>query len=326
MEELLEELIKEALLLEVTDLHFKSQNEPIIYMRLKNQLQIFKTLTLEKYQRLMTYLKYKAKLDFNCLSQPQTGAFQLKIKDEMFYFRLSYLPSNNDVHLVLRLLNHHTKISFEQLSRHQSDLNTFKHLLKKESGLIVVCGPTGSGKSTTLHSFLEEIEKQSHKNIVTIEDPVEIHLDNVIQIQVNETSGLTFERILDQVLRHDPDVIMIGELRNEYSANIALKLSLTGHLVLTTLHASDGKTALKRLETLGISQDDLSQVLLSIISQRLCYEAVSQNPLVIFEILLKQDIYNVLMNQATSYQTLKDKVKEAYEMGWLSEEDYQKLT
>lgn len=313
----------EALRLNVTDLHLKSMNEPVIFMRLKNQIQPFKKMNIEKYQRMMTFLQYKAQLDFNRLSQPQTGSFQMELEGEVFYFRLSYLPSNNDIHLVLRFLNQRNKVQFLNLTRKEDLLKTFRSLLRKEHGLIIVCGPTGSGKSTTLHCFIEEISKFNQKNIVTIEDPIEIYLPNIIQIQVNESNGLTFETILNQVLRHDPDVIMIGELRNEYSAQIALKLSLTGHLVLTTLHASDGKTAIKRLMNLNLDKDDLQQILLAIITQRLFYK---EEAFVLFETILKDDINKLIHNQKAKYTPLKQVIEDAYQNGELNLEDYEKYT
>jgi len=326
MEELLEQLIMEAISLDATDLHFKSQNEQVIYVRAKNELKPFKKLTLTSYQRLMAYLEYKAQLDFNRLAYPQTGAFKLLIQQQTYYFRLSYLPSNHDVHLVLRILNKKKKIKFNDLTHDDKILDYFKNLLLKESGLVVLCGPTGSGKSTTLHCFLEKINELRAKNIVTIEDPVEIFIPNTIQIQVNEHIGLTFEKILEQVLRHDPDVIMIGELRNEYTASIALKLSLTGHLVLTTLHSSNGTSAIKRLENLGLKKDDLFQVLISIVSQRLLYKKDDLSPFLIFEILNKDNIDALLSQKDTYYETLIDAINLFYQEGWVSDDDYQKFS
>ena len=324
MEELLEQLLKDAIALHVTDLHFKSLYDSQIYMRLNNQIQPFKKMNLDVYGRLVTYLKYKAQLDYNRLSFPQTGSFKLILGKNMYYFRLSYLPSPNDIHLVLRILNHENPITFDMLTEKEDDKTFFRKLLKKEAGLIIVCGPTGSGKSTTLHCFLEEIRQTTHKNIVTIEDPIEIYLKDTIQMQINEAMGLTFENILMQVLRHDPDVVMIGELRNEHTAKIALKLALTGHLVLTTLHASDGKSALKRLISLELQEDDLKEILLCIITQRLFYTKQENKPFVIFEILDKQNIRSTINNDVLGTISLFDKIKKAYEEGKIKEDEYEK--
>lgn len=308
----------------MTDLHLKSLYEPTIYMRHRNHIMPFITMPIEKYKRFVTYLQYRAQLDFNSLSKPQTGAFQLVLNQQTFYFRLSYLPSSKDAHFVLRILNHFNMVSFNKLSNDQRILNDFRNIIKKENGMIIVCGPTGSGKSTTLHCFLEEINRQENKSIVTIEDPIEIFIPGIIQIQVNENMGLTFDSILEQVLRHDPDVIMIGELRNEYSAKIALKLSLTGHLVLTTLHASDGKAALKRLLNLNFDIDELKQIALAIITQRLFYKTNTGEPFVVFERILKEDIINELNHMPTNYRTLLQEIENHHNQGDLSDEDFQK--
>ena len=318
MEEFLEELLKDAIKNKITDLHFRSRLDSTIYMRYHNEITIFKSLHLDQYQRLLTFILFKAKIDFNELSIPQTGAFQMNLFGKTFYFRLSYIPSVSDIHLVLRILNHENTISFHQLSERLEELEYFRNLLMKEKGLIVICGPTGSGKSTTLHCFLEEIKKEFNKNILTIEDPIEIYHKDIIQIQVNEQSGLTFENVLDQILRHDPDVIMVGELRNPKTAQIAINLAMTGHLVLTTLHASNGILALKRLKTLGIKEDDLYQVMLSFITQRLFYNQLNDEPFVVFEIMDKQHFYS------QNHTPLESKILYYYQKGWIDETEYKK--
>ena len=326
MEELLENILFEAIEMGITDLHFKSQVEPIIYARLNGEILEFKSFKIDIYIRLIGYLKYKSHLDFNQLTKPQTGSFQMTIQDHVYYFRLSYLPSNEDIHLVLRILNHTNKITFSQLTTNSNDLDFFRKILEKESGLIIVCGPTGSGKSTTLHSFLDKLLLENNKNILTIEDPIEIYQKGLIQLQVNHNMGLSFETILEQVLRHDPDIIMIGELRNEDSAKIAMNLSLTGHLVMTTLHASDGISAIRRLKKLKVNEDDLTQVILGIITQRLFYHTNTKRPFVVFEILDLNTIHSYLKGQQTTFVPLIEKIKQYYMEGWISEKDYRKYS
>lgn len=326
MDEYLNSILKEAIFIGITDLHFKSQYDSQIYMRLNNQIKVFKKLNFDIYQRLLVYLKYKSHLDFNQMTQPQTGSFQLNIENAIYYFRLSYLPSNNDIHLVLRILNHKNKITFANLTNNKEELDYLTHILDKENGLIVVCGPTGSGKSTTLHCFLDKLIAGNNKNILTIEDPIEIYHKEIIQIQVNQQTGMSFEKVLEQVLRHDPDIIMIGELRNEKTAKIALNLALTGHLVMTTLHASDGISAIRRLNKLQISNDDISQVIISIITQRLFYKKDTYDPFVVFELWDRDSLNLYLNNQPYKYVSLKSKIYHYYKEGWISENDYQKYT
>lgn len=321
MEKEFERLITEAIHLKATDLHFKSQYIPNIEMRVQGKIALFKTLVLDKYQKLIAYLIYRANINLNHHQQPQTGAFHLQIDNQDYYFRLSYLPSGNDVHLVLRILNHHEKITFEMLSSDETTKHKLRKLLKKDSGLMIVCGPTGSGKSTTLHAFLDEIANMGQKSLMSIEDPIEIYHRGVVQIQVNEQQQLDFATILNQVLRHDPDVVMIGEIRDETSANIAMRLALTGHLILTTLHTFSVKSAITRLENLGLSQDDLKDVLNGIIFQRLIYPKKQANAQSFFEIATASELKCLMDRNEITYPLMEDILKEALKRGEVDEED-----
>lgn len=317
MEKEFELLITEVLRQKATDLHFKSKFKPLIEMRKKGEIVPLKELALESYQKLMAYLIYRANIDLNHHLQPQTGAFSLK----NHYFRLSYLPSQHDVHLVLRLLNHHQKITFANLGEDKATKSQLAKLLKKDNGLIVVCGPTGSGKSTTLHAFLDEIAKTDKKSLMTIEDPIEIYHEGVVQIQVNEQNQLDFAAILNQVLRHDPDVVMIGEIRDERSASIALRLALTGHLILTTLHTYSVKGALIRLENLGLNLDDLKEILKGIIFQRLVYSKEQSEPHVFFEIAASQDLKTLLESGKVTYPLMSEVLYNSITQGVVTYEE-----
>lgn len=265
----------------------------------------------------MSYLCYRANIDMNHHQRPQTGAFQFELEQQIYFFRLSYLPSLQDIHLVLRLLNHQNFVDLDHLTYDKNMKEKFRKLLKKEGGMIVVCGPTGSGKSTTLHAFLNEIQESQQKSLITIEDPIEIYHKDIVQIQMNEALGLGYEVILKQVLRHDPDVVMIGEIRDEKSAAIALRLALTGHLVLTTLHAYSVKTALTRLENLGLAMDDLKEVLKAIISQRLLY---LPEPMVFFEMAVGFSLKKLLDNGQVTYPSMVEVLLEAKSKGLVNDE------
>lgn len=316
MQKLFTTMIQEALQKTCTDLHFQSQFQPQIVMRLRGQLLPFKTLPLATYQKLLVYLQYLANIDLNHPKKPQTGSFTWYLNDQPYYFRLSYLPSHQDIHMVLRILNNHHFIGLEDLSQDERTIAVFLKLLKKESGMIVVCGPTGSGKSTTLHAFIDAILKRHNKSIITIEDPIEIYQAGIVQIQI-DGKELNFNNALKQVLRHDPDVIMLGEIRDEVSAQLALRLALTGHLVLTTLHAKNVQTSLTRLLNLGISQDDLCECLQAIISQRLLY---NPQPLTYFEIATHAQLNLLLTEKKVSFLLLDEVLQAALKRGELSEE------
>ena len=161
------------------------------------------------------------------------------------------------------------KLSLENISKDIHVYQFLKQIVQKDSGLFVISGATGSGKSTTLYAILDAINKMYKKNIITLEDPIEINKDYCLQIEIDDRKGISYHESLKQILRHDPDVIMVGEVRDEKTAQLALTCALTGHLVLTTIHASNCINTIKRLENLNISSLDLEDVLLGIMTQKM---------------------------------------------------------
>lgn len=318
-------LLQEVLQLQVTDLHFQSKFQPIIYMRSKGEIRPLKEIPLDIYQNLMLYITYRGNIDLNRHQLPQTGTFSQEVDGRRIDLRLSYIPSQNDLHLVLRLLNLQNMIHFAQLTPLCSTKQKLRLLLQKDYGLIVVCGPTGSGKSTTLHAFLEEIAQHEHKSLVSIEDPIEMRHPGVVQIQIDEQNHLDFPTVLNQILRHDPDVVMVGEIRDETSAAIAMRLALTGHLILTTLHTFSVKGALARLLNLGISKDDLHDVLRGVVFQRLIYPKACPHGFCCFEIADQKQLATLMEQGEITYQTLYQNAIEAKMNGWLDEEEVQSL-
>ncbi len=321
MEPLLEQLLTQALAMNLTDLHFPSRQDPSILARHKGRLMPFIDLPLKTYQRLCEYLCFLANIDINHKDRAQTGSFFIPFQKQNYYFRLSYLPGQHDISMVLRLLNHSPLITLEQLTWDDEAKTQMRELLVRESGLIVLAGPTGSGKSTTLHAFLDCLVKTADKNLISVEDPIEIYQKGVIQVPINETAKMDYAAILRQILRHDPDVVMIGETRDETTAAIALRLALTGHLVLTTLHASSIPGALKRLENLGLALDDLKEVLAALLNQRLVYSRQREDPYVFFEICPKEELHSIYEGKRASYTTLQEKLRAAVLKGWLDEKE-----
>lgn len=323
MENVFEMLIKNALAENATDLHFQSKFNPLIYIRKQGKLFPFKKMSLEVYQKLMLYLAYRANINLNHHLKPQTGSFQCQLNKDVFYLRLSYIPSRDDMHLVLRILNHHEPILFSHLTPQVQLNQQLISLLNKEQGLIVVCGPTGSGKSTTLHAFMEEIKQSYQKSLMSIEDPIEIIHDGIVQIEIDEQKEKDFPTILNQILRHDPDVVMIGEIRDEKSAAMAMRLALTGHLILTTLHSYSAQGALIRLLNLGLLKDDLKEVLKGIVFQRLVYLKKNNQAFCCFEIASGEALKILLNNGKRVYPTLRENALQAVKDGYLTDEDIQ---
>jgi general secretion pathway protein E len=218
---------------------------------------------------LISRLKIMADLDISEKRLPQDGRISLRIGTRAVDVRVSTLPSAHGERAVLRLLDKsESKLSLESVGMQGDVLRRFEHLIAQPHGIILVTGPTGSGKTTTLYAALQRLDA-SASNIMTVEDPIEYELHGIGQTQVNAKIDLSFAKALRAILRQDPDVIMIGEIRDFETAQIAIQASLTGHLVLATLHTNDAASAVTRLTDIGIEPFLLSSSLLGVLAQRL---------------------------------------------------------
>ncbi len=229
------------------------------------QAKIQKTLT----NLVINRIKVISNLDISEKRIPQDGRCQIKIANKTTDIRVSIIPTYFGEKAVLRILMESEDIpGLKELGFDEKVEEGFKELLEHSYGMILVTGPTGSGKSTTLHSFLQTIATPE-KNIITIEDPVEYKADNINQIQVNPKVGLTFSSGLRSILRQDPDIVMVGEIRDKETAQIAIQAALTGHLMLSTLHTNNAAATITRLMDMGIEPFLISSSLIGILSQRL---------------------------------------------------------
>lgn len=239
---------------------------------------------------LISRIKVMAKMNIAEKRLPQDGRFEVKIGDQNIDIRVSTIPITHGERLVLRLLNKSTKLfNLPELGIKDEKLKIVEELIKSSHGIILVTGPTGSGKSTTLYAILSKINSPDI-NIITIEDPVEYQLKGIGQIQVNSKIDLTFSRGLRSIVRQDPDVILIGEMRDQETADIGVQSALTGHLVFSTLHTNDSASAITRLIDIGVEPFLISSSVIAVIAQRLvrvlcveCKEAYQPD-----EVTLKQ--------------------------------------
>ena len=214
-------------------------------------------------------IKIMSNLDIAERRIPQDGRMSLKLGEKWVDIRVSTLPSSHGERIVLRLLDKaDSSLDLKELGMTEEMLSSYKKELKNNSGIILVTGPTGSGKTTTLYSGLNYLNDQT-RNILTVEDPIEYAIEGVGQTQVNNRVGLTFERGLRAILRQDPDIVMVGEIRDKETADIAIQASLTGHLVLSTVHTNDSVGAITRLLDMGVEPYLISSSLRMVIAQRL---------------------------------------------------------
>ena len=253
-----------------SDIHIEtSERKGEVRLRVDGALKKHIDLDKSIISLVINRIKVISNLDISEKRVPQDGRTQITIASKTLDVRVSVLPTYYGERVVMRILMQSDSIpTLEDLGFRKDLTEQFYKFLNHSHGMILVTGPTGSGKSTTLHSFLQHIATPD-KNIITVEDPVEYNADNINQIQVNTKVGLTFAAGLRSILRQDPDVIMIGEIRDAETAEIALQSALTGHLLLSTLHTNDATSSLTRLMDMGIADYLLSSTLLGVLAQRL---------------------------------------------------------
>ncbi len=260
----------QAIKRKASDIHIET-HEKNGEVRFRIDGALIKHIDLDKnvIDLIISRIKVISSLDISEKRVPQDGRTQVKVAGKNLDVRVSVLPTYHGERVVLRLLMQATSIpSLRELGFDEKTTSEFEELLKFSHGIILVTGPTGSGKSTTLHSFLQQLSSPE-KNIISIEDPVEYDAPHVSQIAVNTKAGLTFASGLRSILRQDPDIIMIGEIRDTETAHIAIQAAMTGHLVLSTLHTNNATAAITRLSDMGIDKFLITSTLIGVLAQRL---------------------------------------------------------
>ncbi len=267
--ELLDVILYGAIHLGSSDIHFEPQEDKIrLRVRLDGNLQDATFFEKDIYHNILNRLKLLSKIKLNITDKPQDGRFSIAIGELLIEIRTSSLPSEYGESVVMRILNPGNLKQLDVLGLRKDLYDIFTQEIKKPNGMIVVTGPTGAGKTTTLYAFLMKIQNPEIK-IITIEDPIEYRIKGVSQTQVAPDKGYTFSEGLRSIVRQDPDVILVGEIRDLETAKIALQASLTGHLVLSTLHTNDAAGTIPRLIDLGASASSVAPALKMVIAQRL---------------------------------------------------------
>ena len=273
---LVNHLLFDAVKAGASDVHIQPYEDRVI-VRQRIDGVLFDTFEIPKavQEEVLTRVKVLGKMNIAEKRLPQDGRATVQLGDRTVDLRIASLPTSHNERIVIRLLDKSARLyTLGELGMPPHYLNLFRQLIKRDHGMILVTGPTGSGKSTTLYGALQEINSHD-QNVLTLEDPIEYRLDGISQTQINEKKGMTFASGMRSVLRQDPDIIMVGEIRDGETAVMAIQASLTGHLVFSTLHTNDAASAVTRLLDLGIEPYLVSSSLVAVLAQRLVRQLCS---------------------------------------------------
>ena len=267
---LVDSIIQSAVRSKVSDIHIEPfEHRFVVRYRIDGALQKQFDSPKEPLAGLVTRIKIMANMDIAERRIPQDGRIFMKVDNENIDLRVSILPTVNGEKIVIRILDKSAfNVDKSTLGIVKDDLEKINNIISKPHGIVLVTGPTGSGKSTTLYSLLKDLN-QEDRNIITVEDPVEFSMDGINQVNVNAKAGLTFASGLRSILRQDPDIVMLGEIRDAETAEIAVRAAITGHLVLSTIHTNDAPSSIVRLKDMGLAPYLVSSALVGIIAQRL---------------------------------------------------------
>ena len=283
--ELLGIILGGTVALNASDIHVEPEEaEAKLRVRIDGVLQDVLLVDLKLYRALLSRIKLLSGLKLNVTNRPQDGRFTILMGETIIEIRVSSLPAEKGESIVLRTLNPKNLIEIQALGLRKDLVEIFNREIQRPNGMIIVTGPTGSGKTTTLYAVLKKINSPEIK-IITIEDPVEYRIEGLSQTQVDPSQGYTFANGLKALMRQDPDVILVGEIRDLETAEIALQAALTGHLVFSTLHTNDAAGAVARLVDLGVRPVSISPAINMIVAQRLprkvckkCAKFISASP------------------------------------------------
>ena len=339
-------LIQKAKEIGTSDIHILPSKEKYkVYFRIGGQLESKYTLPTEKGMRLIQYLKYLADMDVGERRVPQGGGLVYELADRREQdLRISVITNyHGQESMVIRLLESQENISLEESTFLIEELQKMKMLSQYKSGLILFSGPVNSGKTTTMYQLIRERIGKSQIQVITIEDPVEIEEEKFFQIQVNEQAGGSYEESLKASLRHHPDLIVVGEIRDEETARMAIRAALTGHLILATVHARNAEGVITRMLELDISFELLKQTLIGIVFQKLLptycelcegscqsycsYYDPNRKRAALYDLLESEKIqrlrtenlYESALNRERNFNHL---LKKVYAYGYISEDTY----
>ncbi|MGX7348677.1 competence type IV pilus ATPase ComGA [Dolosicoccus paucivorans] len=341
-------LIEQAVHLGVSDIHIvPSQESYLIYFRLNGNLELESVHSLKWGQRLINYFKFLSDMDTSEKRRPQSGSVRFQLHNEPKEVELRFSTITNVElweSLVIRVIQTNMSVEGGVHSYFKPVISSLEQLIRRKSGLILFSGPVGSGKTTTIYQLLTQYVDEYPLQVITMEDPVEIYEPRFLQVEVNEKAGVTYQEVIKASLRHHPDILMIGEIRDEQTARMAIRGALTGHLMIATIHAKNTLGVMGRLEELGLTKEQLAQTLIGVISQRLVpkFCPLCQGPCqrycthfdqtkkrgAVFELLEGDALKQVLLEQhiKLAYQiTLNYQLKRLWAYGYIDTLTYQRF-
>ncbi len=306
-------LIIEASKLQASDIHFQAIEDKVrILFRIQTELSFQKEISEELYIKVLRYIKFKTRLDISNTITPQDGAFSLSFDDKKLFIRISTMPAVKLESLVIRILPDEQYDSFEEISLYPEDLELMYQTLSEQNGLFIFTGPTGSGKTTSMYSILNKLATDDNKKILTLENPVEIIDNNLVQININEELNITYSDGLKYALRQDPDIIMIGEIRDEETARNVFRAALTGHTVISTMHTKDKYGVIERFLDFGFLQSEIQSVLIGVSNQRLVVDK-DDNTKSYYDYAINQDLEKLIKTKEKV--DIYDKLKKLKQKG-----------
>lgn len=332
-----QQILQDAFSTEASDVHFlPRKDDMLVELRIHNHLYELDILPSDFANRVLSHFKFLSGMDIGERRRPQNGAMELTIQNQRVHLRLSTLPTPYNESLVIRLLPQRHDLLVTDLSIFSEATTQLLSLLNYENGLILLSGPTGSGKTTSLYTLLAAAKRRYNARIITLEDPIEKKNDAFVQMEINEKANFSYADGFKAILRHDPDIIMVGEIRDLDTAKIAVRAALTGHLVFSTVHAFDTAGTIQRLVELGIPRYDLKETLVGVIAQRLvmvhcptcgaickpqCQNRRHPKRTGIFEILAGMPLHELLTDNKRShratYKTLDDYQRQGVSLGYI---------
>ncbi|OIJ14493.1 hypothetical protein BKP37_08155 [Anaerobacillus alkalilacustris] len=333
-------IILRAIQINASDIHIiPGKNYSHVQMRVDHRLLDVERIKTTEAEKLISHYKFRSKMDIGEKRRPQNGSLCMSINQQQTNLRISTLPTFPHESLAIRILpQNKIEIPLENLALFKSQTNKIRALLKKAHGLLLFSGPTGSGKTTTIYSLLND-SLIKNKRIISIEDPIEKRIDGLIQVEINEKAGLNYQEVLKATLRHDPDIIVISEIRDTQTAKMAVRAAMTGHLVISTIHANNCIGCISRLREFGIAEYDIKETVIGLVSQRLlelkcpicvgncsllCQINRKKRRLAVYEILAGKLLEEIFCDSSKrfAYESLEKVINKGIALGYVYETEF----